>query len=345
MVTSSSSSGSQNMAFLSSPNSTNKVDTANIQVNTVSTPVSTVSSHDNTTNLSDTTMYDFLANQPNGSQIVHEDLEQIHEDDLKKMDLKWPRSQDYSRKIMNVEDTSFKAMVEIDGAGFDWSYMADDEVPTNMALMAFLDLEDICPTSLTLGSMMEGMLPLGEELKVMCDKKNNVLFTDTECFVLSPNFKLADESQVLLKVHRKNNMYSFDMKNIVPQMDLTCLLTKATNDESMLWHRRLGIKREYSVARTPQQNRVAERRNRTLIEATRTMLADSKLPTTFCAEAVNTACYIQNKVLVVKPHFKTPYELFKGSRPELLFNVDALSKSMSYAPVLVGTTSNDFVGK
>nr|GEW47733.1 ribonuclease H-like domain-containing protein [Tanacetum cinerariifolium] len=65
----------------------------------------------------------------------------------------------------------------------------------------------------------------------MCDKKNSVLFTDTECFVLSHNFKLADESQVLLKVPRKNNMYSFDMKNIVPQKDLTCLLAKATNDE------------------------------------------------------------------------------------------------------------------
>nr|GEZ81902.1 hypothetical protein [Tanacetum cinerariifolium] len=52
--------------------------------------------------------------------------------------------------------------------------------------------------------------------------------------------KTADESQVLLKVPRKNNMYSFDMKNIVPQKYLTCLLVKATNDESMLWHRRLG---------------------------------------------------------------------------------------------------------
>ncbi|GJT37552.1 putative ribonuclease H-like domain-containing protein [Tanacetum coccineum] len=51
----------------------------------------------------------------------------------------------------------------------------------------------------------------------MCDKKNSVLFTDTGCFVLSPDFKLADESQVLLKVPRKNNMYSVDMKNIVPK--------------------------------------------------------------------------------------------------------------------------------
>ncbi|GJV43037.1 retrovirus-related pol polyprotein from transposon TNT 1-94 [Tanacetum coccineum] len=73
------------------------------------------------------------------------------------------------------------------------------------------------------------------------------------------------------------------------------------------------------VARTPQQNGVAERRNRTLIEAARTMLADSKLPTTFWAEAVNTACYVQNRVLVVKPHNKTPYELFHGRTPTLSF--------------------------
>ncbi|GJZ42072.1 retrovirus-related pol polyprotein from transposon TNT 1-94 [Tanacetum coccineum] len=74
-----------------------------------------------------------------------------------------------------------------------------------------------------------------------------------------------------------------------------------------------------SVARTPQQNRVAKRRNRTLIEAARTMLADSKLPTTFWAEADNTACYVQNKVLVVKPHNKTTYELFHGRIPTLSF--------------------------
>ncbi|GKB48187.1 putative ribonuclease H-like domain-containing protein, partial [Tanacetum coccineum] len=80
-----------------------------------------------------------------------------------------------------------------------------------------------------------------------------------------------------------------------------------------------GIKKEFSVARTPQQNGVAERRNRTLIEAARTMLADSKLPTKFWAEAVNTACYVQNRVLVVKPHNKTPYELFRGRTSSLSF--------------------------
>ncbi|GJZ15797.1 putative ribonuclease H-like domain-containing protein [Tanacetum coccineum] len=74
----------------------------------------------------------------------------------------------------------------------------------------------------------------------MCDKKNYVLFTDSECLVLSPNFKLPDESQILLKIPRKGNVCSFDVKNIVPKESLTCLVAKATLDESMMWHRRLG---------------------------------------------------------------------------------------------------------
>nr|GEU77252.1 retrovirus-related Pol polyprotein from transposon TNT 1-94 [Tanacetum cinerariifolium] len=74
----------------------------------------------------------------------------------------------------------------------------------------------------------------------MCDKKNSVLLTETECLILSPDFKLPDENQVLLKVLKKNNMYSFDLKNVVPSNGLTCLFVKATNDESNLCHRRLG---------------------------------------------------------------------------------------------------------
>ncbi|GJZ32880.1 putative ribonuclease H-like domain-containing protein, partial [Tanacetum coccineum] len=155
----------------------------------------------------------------------------------------------------------------------------------------------------------------------MCDKKNNVLFTDTECADLSFDFKLTDENRVLLKVTRKDNMYSVDLRNVVPQGGLTCLFAKATLDESNLWHRRLG---HINLSRTknkltPQQNGVAERKNRTLIEAARTMLADSKLPTTFWAKAVNTACYVQNRVLVIKLQNKTPYELFNGKPPTISF--------------------------
>ncbi|GJY77276.1 ribonuclease H-like domain-containing protein [Tanacetum coccineum] len=203
----------------------------------------------------------------------------------------------------------------------------------------------------------------------ICDKKNKVLFTDTEYLVLSPDFKLPNENQVLLRIPRQNNMYSFNLENIVPSRGLARLIAETTIDESNKWHRRFswvfflrtkdetsgilkdfirqienqlnqkvktircdngtefknrdfiefcgskGIKREYSNARTPQQNGVAERKNRTLIEAARTMLADSFLPNTFWAEAVSTACYVLNRVLVTKPHNKTPYELVTGKIP------------------------------
>ncbi|GKA38142.1 putative ribonuclease H-like domain-containing protein [Tanacetum coccineum] len=378
--------------------------------------------------------------------------------------------------------------------------------------------------------------------KVKSVQKNNVLFIDTECVVLSPDFKLLDENHVLLRVPRKDNMYSVDLKNIVPSGGLTCLFAKATLDESNLWHRRLGhinfktmnklvrgnlvrglpskifennhtcvacqkgkqhkascktktvssisqplqmlhmdlfgptfvkslmkkmyclvvtddysrfswvfflatkdetseilktfitgienlidlkvkvircdngtefknkvmnqfcemkgIKREFSVARTPQQNGVAERKNRTLIEAARTMLADSKLPTTFWAEAVNTACYVPYELFLgrkpvlsfMKPFgcpvtilntidhlgkfdgkadegffvgYSTNSKAFRvfnsrtriveenlhvqfsentpniaGSRPNWLFDIDALTKSMNYKPVIAGNQSN-----
>nr|GEV37646.1 retrovirus-related Pol polyprotein from transposon TNT 1-94 [Tanacetum cinerariifolium] len=78
-------------------------------------------------------------------------------------------------------------------------------------------------------------------------------------------------------------------------------------------------KKEFSVPRTPQQNGIAKRKNRTLIEAARTMLADSLLPIPFWAEAVNTACYVQNRVLVTKPQNKTPYELLHGRSPNIGF--------------------------
>ncbi|GJT04873.1 putative ribonuclease H-like domain-containing protein [Tanacetum coccineum] len=64
--------------------------------------------------------------------------------------------------------------------------------------------------------------------------------TNTECLVLSSDFKLLDESQVLLRVPRKDNIYSVDLKSVVPTKGLTCLFAKATIDESNLWHRRLG---------------------------------------------------------------------------------------------------------
>ncbi|GJX94277.1 putative ribonuclease H-like domain-containing protein [Tanacetum coccineum] len=477
---SNSNSSSQNMAFVSSPNSTNEVNTVNVQVKNANSPISTADTPDSIANLSDATVYAFLANQPNGSQlrtgkkiiingsdIAGYDKSKVECFNCHKMghfarECRGPRNQDNrnmnqnsSRRTVNVEETSSKAMVAIDGAGFDWSFMADEEVPTNMTLIAFSDLEKnevmfcdqiavlkrdtsfkdseinapkseieklkkekesnqikidkfenssksldkligsqisdnsrkgvgfvsynavppphtglFAPLTIDLSNSgleefqqpeFEGyrpkasksvckdtsnevkktldaplgslQLPLkGRDVNIAKEKVNTakpkavntarptsavvnavranqvnaikghlqkedqgyvdsecsrhmtgnmfylsdfkefdggyvtigrgargrritgkgtlktskldfedvVLLTDTACFVLSPDFKLPDKSQVLLKVPRKNNMYNVDMKNIVPKESLTCLVAKATLDESMLWHRRLG---------------------------------------------------------------------------------------------------------
>ncbi|GKB56947.1 hypothetical protein Tco_0913133 [Tanacetum coccineum] len=196
------------MAFVSSPSSTNKVNTAygvstantrvsstNTQVSPANTQVSTANTQVSAANLSNATIYAFLANQPNGSQLIHEDLEQIHEDDSKEMNLKWQlallsirtrrecrgtrnqvsknRNQDSSRRTVNVEETSSKAIVATHGAGFDWSYMADDEVPTNMALMAISDSE-FNKSEFNLATYKRGLASAEEQLVFY--KKNEVIF-------------------------------------------------------------------------------------------------------------------------------------------------------------------------
>nr|GEY06975.1 putative ribonuclease H-like domain-containing protein [Tanacetum cinerariifolium] len=234
----------------------------------------------------------------------------------------------------------------------------------------------------------------------ICDKKNRVLFTDTECIVLSKDFKLPDESMVVLRVPKKHNLYTINLNNLCPRGKQHKASYKAISDVSSIFEplqllhmdhfgptsiRRIDykyyclmitddyrrfcwvlyfkhkdetypilkdfinivenqlnkkvkamrcdngtefknahiielcgskrIKREYNNARTLQQNRVAERKNRSLIEAARTMLADSKLPTMFWTKAVRTACYVLNRVLVISPHNKTPYALLTGNIP------------------------------
>nr|GEW17646.1 ribonuclease H-like domain-containing protein [Tanacetum cinerariifolium] len=259
------------------PNSTNEVPT-DFGVGTASPQVSTA-------NLSDATVYAFLANQPNGSQLVHEDLEQIHKDDLEEMDLKWQLALLSMRAKRFFQKTGKKITINrSDTAGFDKSKVEcfnchkighfarecrghshkqlEDQGYFDSGCSRYMtgnisyltDFKEFDRGYVAFGGGVKGDKITGKgiiktgkldfedvyfvkelqfnlfSVSQMCDKKNSILFTDTECFVLSPDFKLADESHVLRKVPRKNNMYSVDMKNIFPKKDLTFLVANATND-------------------------------------------------------------------------------------------------------------------
>nr|GEX53063.1 ribonuclease H-like domain-containing protein [Tanacetum cinerariifolium] len=184
----------------------------------------------------------------------------------------------------------------------------------------------------------------------MCDKKNSVLFTDTECLVLSPEFKLPDENQVLLRVLGENNMYNVNLKNVVPSGDLTCLFTKATLDESNLWHRRLCHINLETMNKLVKGNLVRGLPSK-VFENDNTCVAckKGKQHRAFCktkpvssvnqplyrlhmnlfgptfVKSLNKKCYFlvvtddYSRVLVTKPYNKTPYELLHGRTPSIGF--------------------------
>ncbi|GJQ95542.1 putative ribonuclease H-like domain-containing protein [Tanacetum coccineum] len=426
--------------------------TASHNVNTASPQVSTAS-------FSDNAVHAFMIENPNGSNLLQQDLEQIHEDDLEAMDLKWEcrasrnkegqfRNQDNIRKHGNNEDTSSKVMLAINGIGFDWSDMAEEQVQTNMALMAFSDSDPSKDLDKLLGSQITekskkglgyNVVPPPHPLIYNRPKKLDLSYfgldefkepefkgygsenisKDTSSFVESPLnvdkeiIFLADKKieSVKPKNHKNpvkksvrpkkkvntarsnsvvvnavrgkpkqdntgfvNSGYSRHMtRNIANLLDfkefdggyvtfgggahggrisgkrtlktdsldfedvLLCQCFDVTKPLFMLYMdlfgptfvsslmhkkycvvvtddysrsdngtefknkvmddfcREKGIKREYSVSQDSSQMVVAERRNRTLTEAARTM------------------------VLVVKPHNKTPYELFRGFKPTLSF--------------------------
>ncbi|GJU59951.1 integrase, catalytic region, zinc finger, CCHC-type containing protein [Tanacetum coccineum] len=163
-----------------------------------------------------------------------------------------------------------------------------------------------------------------------CDSNLEVAFRQHTCFIR--NLEGVD----LLTGSRGDNLYTLSLGNMMASSPI-CLLSKASKTKSWLWHRRLshlnfgsinhlsrhglkvGISHETSVARSLQQNGVVERRNRTLIEAARTMLIYVKAPLFLWAEAVATACYTQNYSMIRHCHGKTPYELLHDKPPDLSY--------------------------
>nr|GFB32566.1 retrovirus-related Pol polyprotein from transposon TNT 1-94 [Tanacetum cinerariifolium] len=171
-----------------------------------------------------------------------------------------------------------------------------------------------------------------------CDADLEVAFRKSMCFIR--DLKGKD----LLTGSRGTDLYSITLKD-TNSPNLICLMAKATSSQAWLWHRRLshlnfdtinllskndivtlhayfaaeGIQHQMSVARTPEQNDVVERRNRTLVEAARTMLSAAKVPLYFWAEAIATACFTQNRSLVIPRHEKTPYHILNDRKPSVKF--------------------------
>ncbi|GJX05301.1 retrovirus-related pol polyprotein from transposon TNT 1-94 [Tanacetum coccineum] len=115
------------------------------------------------------------------------------------------------------------------------------------------------------------------------------------------------------------------IKNIQVRLNATVWNVRTDNGTEFVnqtlreFYENVGISHQTSVARTPQQNGVVERRNRTLVEAARTMLIFSKAPLFLWAEAINTACYTQNRSLIRHRYNKTPYELMQDKKADLSF--------------------------
>nr|GEU70368.1 ribonuclease H-like domain-containing protein [Tanacetum cinerariifolium] len=155
----------------------------------------------------------------------------------------------------------------------------------------------------------------------MCDKKNSVLFTYNECIVLSHGFKLPDENQVLLRVHRENNMYNVDLKNIIPSGYLTCLFAKIALDKSNLWHTRLGHINFKIMTKLVKGNLVRGLPSK-VFENNHTCVAckKGKQHRASCkTKPVSSVSQPLQRVLVTKPHNKIPYELLLGRTPSIGF--------------------------
>nr|GEZ23288.1 hypothetical protein [Tanacetum cinerariifolium] len=190
------------------------------------------------------------------------------------------------------------------------------------------------PFSQTIKNTMEDLLLLYAALKEMCDKKNSVLFTKTECLILSPTFKLPDENQLLLKVPRKNNMYNFNLKNVVPSKGLTCLFAKAINDESNLWHWRLGYINFKTTNKLVKGNLVRGKFDGKANEGFLVGYSiNSKAVRVYNSRTKKVKQNLHVNFLANKPNVA-------GSYPEWLFDIDSLTNSMNYQPVSAKNRTN-----
>nr|GEV07758.1 putative ribonuclease H-like domain-containing protein [Tanacetum cinerariifolium] len=288
---SSSTSNSHNVVFVFSDNSSS----TNEIVNT-NHSVFTASSKDqaSTASYADDVMFSFFSNQPNALQLDNEDLEQIDTDDLKEMDLKWQvailtmrvkRRGHFARECRaprnqgNINRDAPTRNAPMDTSTTNSLVVQDGIAKTN-------NFNEKVNTT-----KVNNVTTVGPKavVSVVEGNRNNVV-KSSACWIWRPNRNLIEN------ISKDSRSYTLKRFNYVDPQGENLVLRGLLSKMVLL-----------------------REKNRTLIEAARTMLADSKLPTTFWAEVVNTACYVQNRVLVIKPHNKTPYELFLGRKPALSF--------------------------
>ncbi|KAI3759040.1 hypothetical protein L6452_06613 [Arctium lappa] len=145
----------------------------------------------------------------------------------------------------------------------------------------------------------------------VCDKQHSILFTNTECMILAPGFKVVDESMILLRTPRKDNVYCLDMDNVSNDSSLNCLVSKASVDESSLWHRRMCHMNFKTMNKLVKNN---------LSKAYRVFNSSSRI----IEESDNVKC-----------NENTPNPI--GSGPQWLFDIDSLTNSF-------GFSSDDYAG-
>nr|GEY28424.1 hypothetical protein [Tanacetum cinerariifolium] len=406
-------------------NIVHEVSTANTQVNAAFST--------NIDNLSDDVIYSFFASQPNSPQLVHEDLEQIHLDDMEEMDLRWqmamltirarrflkrtgkkltingnetigfdksnmecynchkrghfarecraPRNQnnkykESSRRSVHVETSNSTTLVSCDGlGGYDWSDRAEEG--PNYALMAFTSSSSDSKVSND-STCLKSCLDTVKLLKFQIDQLSIdlkkfelmvlVVIDDYSRFTWVFFLATKDETSGILKsfITRIENLVDHKVKVIRCDNGI-----EFKNREMNQFYEMKGILRQFSVAGSPQQNRFAEKKNKTLIKGARTITPTLSFMIPFeCLVTIlntkdhlgkfdgkanegffiryswnskafgvfNSRTRITEENLHIRFSESTPNVL--GSGPDWLFDINALIRTMNYEPIITGTQSN-----
>nr|GEW96664.1 copia protein [Tanacetum cinerariifolium] len=389
---------SHNLAFVSltSTDSTTDSVSAAANVSTVGAKL-TASTLPNVDSLSNVVIYSFFASQSSSPQLDNKDLKQINVDDLEEIDLKWLMAMLTMRARRFLQKTCRNPGANgLTSMGFDMNKVEcynchkkghfprecrsskysrrtavtepqRRNVPSNSKKaglgynsQVFTKAMFDCENYYTSESDCDSWPPsnLYDSVSQMCDKKNSVLFTDTESLVLSSDFKLPDVSQVLLRVPIENNMYNVNLRNIVPSGDLTCLFTKATLDESNLWHKRQGHVNFKTINKLVKGNLVRGLPTKVKENQEKDKIGSKPNKNGKCVEAgkslkqlqckafrvFNSRTRIVQETLHVNFTKNKPNVAGSGSGPAWLFDIDSHTRTINYHPVITENQTNSHAG-